>query len=68
MCWIGTNENLYERYFYTVDPLDGAAGIGGNLPIFGTPGYGSVRCAGHGANLDATARLGSIAARPNRLV
>jgi len=40
--WIGTNENLYERYFYTVDPLDGAAGMGGNLQMFGTPGYGSV--------------------------
>jgi predicted porin len=40
--WIGTNENLYERYFYTVDPLDGAAGMGGNLQIFGSPGYGSV--------------------------
>jgi predicted porin len=33
---------LYERYFYTVDPLDGAAGMGGNLQIFGSPGYGTV--------------------------
>jgi predicted porin len=40
--WIGTNENLYERYFYTVDPLDGAAGMGGNLQVLGSPGYGSV--------------------------
>lgn len=40
--WIGTNENLYERYLYTVDPLDGAAGIGGNLSILGTPGYNRV--------------------------
>jgi len=40
--WIGTNENLYERYFYTVDPLDGAAGMGGNLQVFGSPGYGTV--------------------------
>lgn len=40
--WIGTNENLYERYLYTVDPLDGAAGMGGNLQILGSPGYGSV--------------------------
>jgi predicted porin len=40
--WYGTNENLYERYFYTVDPLDGAAGIGGNLQMLGTPGYGVV--------------------------
>ncbi len=36
--WYGTNENIYERYFYTQDPLDGAAGIGGNLQILGTPG------------------------------
>jgi len=40
--WWGSNENLYERYFYTVDPLDGAAGLGGNLQILGSPGYGSV--------------------------
>jgi predicted porin len=40
--WYGTNENLYERYFYTADPLDGAAGIGGNLSIMGSPGYGTV--------------------------
>src|SRR5689334_9222095 len=40
--WYGTNENLYERYLYTVDPLDGAAGIGGNLSILGSPGYGVV--------------------------
>jgi len=36
--WIGSNENIYERYFYTIDPLDGAAGLGGNLQILGTPG------------------------------
>jgi len=52
--WYGTNENLYERYFYTVDPLDGAAGIGGNLQIFGSPGYGVVFDA-PGANLRGTA-------------
>jgi len=40
--WWGSNENLYERYYYTVDPLDGAAGLGGNLQILGSPGYGSV--------------------------
>jgi predicted porin len=45
--WIGTNENLYERYYYTVDPLDGAAGIGGNLSLLGTPGYGQVFDAGN---------------------
>jgi predicted porin len=36
--WYGSNENIYERYFYTIDPLDGAAGLGGNLAILGTPG------------------------------
>jgi len=40
--WYGTNENLYESYYYTVDPLDGAAGLGGNLQVLGTPGYGNV--------------------------
>ena len=40
--WIGTNEQLYERYLYSVDPLDGAAGLGGNLQMLGTPGYGAV--------------------------
>jgi len=36
--WYGSNENIYERYFYTIDPLDGAAGLGGNLQMLGTPG------------------------------
>ena len=36
--WYGTNEHIYERYLYQVDPLDGAAGMGGNLQILGTPG------------------------------
>jgi len=40
--WYGTNEMLYESYYYTVDPLDGAAGLGGNLQVLGTPGYGNV--------------------------
>jgi len=40
--WYGTNEMLYEAYYYTVDPLDGAAGLGGNLQVLGTPGYGRV--------------------------
>jgi predicted porin len=40
--WYGTNENIYERYFYTIDPLDGAAGLGGNLQIMGNPGAGRV--------------------------
>src|SRR5581483_5955269 len=36
--WYGSNENIYERYFYTIDPLDGAYGLGGNLQMLGTPG------------------------------
>ena len=40
--WVGTNEHVYERYLYTADPLDGAAGLGGNLQIMGSPGYGNV--------------------------
>jgi predicted porin len=40
--WYGTNEQLYEAYLYTVDPLDGAAGMGGNLQMMATPGYGVV--------------------------
>ena len=35
---MGTNENVYERFMYTADPLDGALGPGGNLMILGTPG------------------------------
>jgi predicted porin len=40
--WYGTNENIYERYLYSTDPMDGAMGVGGNLSILGTPGYGVV--------------------------
>jgi predicted porin len=40
--WYGSNENIYERYLYSTDPLDGAMGVGGNLSILGTPGYGVV--------------------------
>ena len=35
---MGTNENVYERFMYQADPLDGAVGEGGNLNILGTPG------------------------------
>ncbi|MFN0315610.1 MAG: porin [Burkholderiales bacterium] len=38
----GINEQIYERYMYTSDVLDGAVGIGGNLQMLGTPGYGRV--------------------------
>jgi predicted porin len=40
--WVGSNEMLYESYYYTVDPLDGAAGLAGNLSMLGTPGFGNV--------------------------
>ena len=46
--WYGTNENIYERYLYSIDPLDGAAGLGGNLQIMGNPGAGSVFDAARG--------------------
>jgi predicted porin len=36
--WYGSNENIYERYLYTADPIDGAYGLGGNLQVLGTPG------------------------------
>ena len=39
---MGTNENVYERFMYTADPIDGALGPGGNLNILGTPGAGRV--------------------------
>jgi predicted porin len=39
---MGTNENVYERFMYTADPLDGAVGPGGNLNILATPGIGQV--------------------------
>jgi predicted porin len=35
---MGTNEGVYERFMYEADPLDNAAGVGGNLQILGTPG------------------------------
>jgi predicted porin len=47
--WYGSNENIYERYLYSTDPLDGAMGVGGNLSIFGTPGYNVVFDAGNPA-------------------
>lgn len=43
----GTNENVYEKYQYQSDPLDGAAGTGGNLQMLGTPGgavFTNVNC------------------------
>ena len=43
---MGTNENVYERFMYTADPLDGALGPGGNLMILGTPGLSTAFDAG----------------------
>ena len=53
--WWGSNENLYERYLYTADPLDGAAGLGGNLQMLGTPGYGVVFDAPNGSPVNCGA-------------
>jgi predicted porin len=39
---VGTNENVYERFQYQSDPLDGAVGPGGNLNILSTPGAATV--------------------------
>jgi predicted porin len=37
---MGTNENVYERWAYESDPLDGAMGIGGNIQMLGQIGLG----------------------------
>src|SRR5258708_4793923 len=34
----GTNENVYERFMYESDPLDGAVGLGGNIQMLGHSG------------------------------
>lgn len=47
----GVNENVYERFMYQADPLDGAAGTGGNLNLLGTPGAGQVFESGIGGAL-----------------
>jgi predicted porin len=36
---MGTNENVYERWNYESDPLDGAMGIGGNIQMLGNTGF-----------------------------
>ena len=43
----GSNEHIYEQLLYKSDPLDGAAGVGGNLNMMGTPGgnvFTNVNC------------------------
>ncbi|MBI1395583.1 MAG: porin [Betaproteobacteria bacterium] len=46
---MGINEQIYERYMYQSDVFDGAAGIGGNLQMLGSPGYGVVFDNGNGS-------------------
>src|SRR6266850_7401676 len=36
---MGTNENVYERWNYESDPLDGAVGVGGNIQMLGHSGF-----------------------------
>ena len=48
---MGTNENVYERFMYTADPIDGALGPGGNLALLGTPGGNVVFQAGQNPKL-----------------
>jgi predicted porin len=36
---MGTNENVYERWMYESDPLDGAMGMGGNIQMLGQIGF-----------------------------
>jgi predicted porin len=36
---MGTNENVYERWMYESDPLDGAMGMGGNIQMLGQSGF-----------------------------
>lgn len=50
----GTNEGVYERFMYEADPMDGAAGTGGNLNLLGTPGAGQVFESGIGTGLALT--------------
>jgi len=54
----GTNENVYEQYLYQADPLDGAAGVGGNLQMFGSPGYGVVFDVGQSGVTNANGSAG----------
>jgi predicted porin len=64
--WYGSNENIYERYYYTNDPLDGAAGLGGNLQMMGTVG-GAVfsTCGGSPSNVIADGSVTGTTATRN---
>ena len=57
---MGTNENVYERFMYTADPLDGALGPGGNLMILGTPGFNTAFDAGQKGCGPASSGAGCI--------
>jgi predicted porin len=57
---MGTNENVYERFMYQADPLDGAVGTGGNLMILGTPGLGTAFDTGQSACGPGGAGFGCI--------
>jgi predicted porin len=57
--WWGSNEHIYERYLYTIDPLDGAAGLGGNLQMLGTPGGAVFSTCGNVSGTVAVGDLGS---------
>ncbi|MBI3530212.1 MAG: porin [Betaproteobacteria bacterium] len=56
---VGTNENVYEKWMYTADPLDGAVGPGGNLNLLGTPGAATVFEVGQ-AGCGPTATTGCV--------
>lgn len=43
----GTNENVYERWMYESDPLDGAVGVGGNIQMLGHSGFPDPSAAGN---------------------
>jgi hypothetical protein len=51
---MGTNENVYERWAYESDPLDGAMGIGGNIQMLGNTGLNGAGWfdVGNGQNAD----------------
>ena len=57
---MGTNENVYERFMYSADPLDGAVGPGGNLMILGTPGASEAFQAGQGSCIPTAGTGGCV--------
>jgi len=57
---MGSNENVYERFMYQADPLDGALGPGGNLMILGTPGAGTAFEVGQSSCANAAVQAGCV--------